>query len=135
MTLVPLLVLRQRMSALASPLKSPTPAIFQSCPPTPVTTWPVVEFPERQIVLYPVTVLRHRMSALPSPSKSAIPATIHTAPDTVVTDCVLVESAPSQITLAPLEGLRHSMSRTEARRVGKEGVRKCQLQWLPEQEI
>src|SRR3546814_5387138 len=85
MTLVPLLVLRQRMSALASPLKSPTPAIFQSCPPTPVTTWPVVEFPERQIVLYPVTVLRHRMSALPSPSKSAIPATIHPAPDTVVT--------------------------------------------------
>src|SRR3546814_6114201 len=98
------------MSTLASPLKSPTPAIFQSCTPTPVTTWPVAELPERQIVLYPVTVLRHKISALPSPLKSAIPATIHPAPDTVVTACVLVESAPSQITFAPLVGLRPRIS-------------------------
>ena len=63
-------VLRHRMSALPSPLKSPTPAIVQlvgttPSPPPLACVRPFIS----QIEALP-SVLRHRMSLLPSALKS-----------------------------------------------------------------
>src|SRR3974377_845158 len=71
----PFVALRQRMSALPSPLKSPTPWIcqlegtkaFKSIPVKPPEPF------EFQIATSPFVAFRHRMSALPSPLKSPTP--------------------------------------------------------------
>src|SRR5258708_2351448 len=71
-------VLRQRMSARPSPLKSPTPAtcqlgstIIQELPP--LLTTPPFAAPEKSKIA-PLS-LRQRMSLRPSPLKSPVPAT------------------------------------------------------------
>src|SRR5688572_5421604 len=72
-TFAPVLALRQKMSALRSPLKSPVPAIRQARLVTAVSDWLWLEEPERHKTLAPLLVLRHRMSAAPSLLKSSTP--------------------------------------------------------------
>ncbi len=68
----PLLLLRQRMSALPSPSKSPVPTIFQLRSDIVAMNEPLTSVPPfmNQMASWPVTESRHKMSDLPSPSKS-----------------------------------------------------------------
>src|SRR5260370_15103596 len=77
--ILPLVVSRQRMSHLPSPLKSPVPTMdqFVGTVPTPAvaafkTLVPFIS----QIATLPL-VSRHRMSDLPSPLKSRVPTMVH----------------------------------------------------------
>src|SRR5258708_16603896 len=67
-----LLLLRQRMSVLLSPSKSPVPAIFQLRSDIVAMNEPLTSVPPfmNQMASWPVTESRHKMSDLPSPSKS-----------------------------------------------------------------
>src|SRR6266542_4262965 len=69
--------LRHRMSALPSPLWSPTSAMIHSraTAPSPVVLATVPPFIS-QMATTPVDEFRHRMSALPSPLKSLAAATV-----------------------------------------------------------
>src|ERR1700691_381187 len=74
---VPLLLLRHRMSAMPSPLKSPTPTTDQlvgTLPRPELLGFKIVVPFISQIDKSPV-VSRHRMSAMPSPLKSPTPTT------------------------------------------------------------
>src|SRR5450755_1459922 len=91
------------MSALPSPLKSPTPAMDQSVPVPMVlaetTPGPFIN----DIVTVPSDAWRHRMSALPSPLKSArvVPlAGVETICDSAaLAEPVLLTSPPYEATM------------------------------------
>src|SRR5207249_1319873 len=88
--------LRHRMSALPSPLKSPTPTIFQL---RSVTVWmlPLLTMVApfmNQTAFCPVLLLRHRMSAFPSPSRSPTPTIAQCVSDTVEVSAALLRVPP-----------------------------------------
>src|SRR5260370_23304595 len=82
MAILPLVVSRQRMSPLPSPLKSPVPTIDQLVGtfPTPAVLGfkMVVPFISQMATL--PLVSRQRMSDLPSPLKSPVPTIDHVGP-------------------------------------------------------
>src|SRR6516225_6656523 len=91
----PVVVLRQRMSLIPSPLKSPVPTITQSVVTLPGTPLPITLATSiSQISTSPLLVLYQRMSVLPSPLKSPVPATVQGLPG--------VKREPPPITLVPL---------------------------------
>src|SRR3546814_668626 len=96
--LYPVTVLRHKISALPSPLKSAIPATIHPAPDTVVTACVLVESAPSQITLAPLVGLRHRISALPSALKSPVPATCHGAANAVTAKPV-VELADRQIVL------------------------------------
>src|SRR4051812_40366560 len=103
-------------SALPSPLRSPTPAIFQDAsgrwavPPIMKSAVALMSAPRNsQSPISPVNVLRQRTSELPSPLRSPIPATIQLESGTGITPLVFAYPAPrievpfiSQTDMAPL---------------------------------
>src|SRR5688572_15114139 len=97
------------MSALPSPLKSPSPATFQARLVTPVTDWLCENWPERHSTLAPVVLLRHRMSALPSPLKSPTPTGCQSIA-TLELPCAVALLADSQMVLVPELVLRQKTS-------------------------
>src|SRR5437867_13192964 len=114
MAFSPVAVLRHRMSALPSPLKSPTPRIVQWASLTGVMSAllarlePVIS----QMAFCPVAASRHRRSALPSPLKSPMPATVQSVSATGLVSEVPVTVVPlmNQMAFCPVLVLRHRMS-------------------------
>src|SRR6516162_561154 len=111
-TLPPFMLLRQRMSDLRSPLKSPVPTICQSRGrlPTPCETM-VVAASISCTTTPPLMVSRQRMSHLPSPLKSPVPATTQLR-GKLPTPCEDMMVAPfmNEITIPPLVVSRQRMS-------------------------
>src|SRR6478672_8251081 len=101
----PLAMLRQRMSLLPSPSKSPTPATNQAWSVIDVSVCDVAALPDFHSTLAPVLVLRQRMSALPSPSKSAAPLATQDPLPTDVTASDVCELPDFQTVFAPVLGL------------------------------
>src|SRR5690242_13497466 len=79
------LALRQRMSVLASPLKSAMPATFHDASGATALPWQVTALLAEMLEPFichsdsAPEFWRHKMSALPSPLKSAVPATFQDA--------------------------------------------------------
>src|SRR5436190_2076901 len=72
----PVVVLRHRMSALPSPLKSPMPSIVQAVGTLPKPPLDEIDAPFiSQTATLPL-LSRHRRSPLPSPLKSPVPAIV-----------------------------------------------------------
>src|SRR6266567_2240108 len=110
MVTVPVDAWRHRMSALPSPLKSPTPAIDQSVPvPMVLAETTLVPF-INHIMTVPVDAWRHRMSALPSPLKSPTPAMDQSVPAPMVLAEITLVPFINHIVTAPLDAWRHRMS-------------------------
>src|SRR5690348_16903396 len=74
MALAPVLPLRQRMSVLPSPSKSPKPAMYQFGSVTVTSCCRVLLLPDFHTTLANVIEWRHTRSARPSPSRSPDPA-------------------------------------------------------------
>src|SRR6266568_4781446 len=98
------------MSALRSPLKSPTPAICQSSVGEPGEPKLLMVSPFISQMMTSPEVLRHRMSASPSPLKSPTPAICQSLVG-VPGEPKLLMASPfiSQMTTSP-DALRHRMS-------------------------
>src|SRR3546814_19717073 len=77
--LYPVTVLRHKISALPSPLKSAIPATIHPAPDTVVTACVLVESAPSQLTLAPPVGLLHLLSAFPSALNSPIPAPCHDA--------------------------------------------------------
>src|SRR5258706_5947771 len=103
------------MSALASPSKSPTPAMLQLRSATVANTAPlesrVAPFMS-QTIFSPVTLLCHRTSDLPSASKSPTPAMLQLRSAIAFVAAPLETPAPfiNQSVFSPVVLLRHRMS-------------------------
>ena len=111
---VPPPLVRHAMSALPSPVKSPTAPTVQpagALADSGVVAVAVAPFISQRLVT-PVVGLRHRMSDLPSPLKSPTPAICHGAPSWFGSIVVAVAVTPFIVhrLVSPAPWLRHRMS-------------------------